>query len=170
MPDINPYLKHPPSKEPLDIPTNTNTASRNPTDRRIKHTKRMPLDIIPQSEHRWYRVTKIKQARSCHDRGKVDVSRYSGCNDKRCNPPDRNNHSIDDLPTFRGQEGSVEDIDQNVVVEHLDTNIRIQSGSDQPTQKGQDIPSSLPSVVRNPEIRRVECILSLILRSLARAV
>ena len=75
--------------------------------------------------------------------------------DDECNdPPNWHDDGIQDLSILRDQRRSVEYLHQDVVVEHFDTNVAIQTGCDQRCDQGDGIACGLPAVDRNTLIAR----------------
>lgn len=56
----------------------------------------------------------------------------------------------------------MEDLDENVVVEHLDANVAIESSCDQGRSHGETVSSCLEVVFADAQVRRVHDILALV--------
>ena len=108
-----------------------------------------PLDVEPQREERRKSVRQVEQHGGGDDGDEAEVVWNSTGDHERNGPPDRDDASVDDLSALRDEQRCLEDVDQDVVVEHLDANIPVETSSDESGDQGDHIAGSLPAVGTN---------------------
>lgn len=136
MPNVDDNLKDTSRPESSNVAIEASQTPRSPTHRRIECTHRVLLDVVSKCDPCWDCVGQIEEGRSRYDTDEIDVGRDCGGDDKRDTPPDRNNCGVKDLPSFRSDQRSIEDVDQDVIVENFDADVSVQRGGDQTAQEG----------------------------------
>jgi len=92
------------------------------------------------------RVGELQNANSSHNTSKTREVRNTSSNDERNRPVNRDQSSPEDLSRLRGQRWSVEHLDENVVVQDLDTDVAVQTSSDECRHHGEYVTSGLDIV------------------------
>ena len=104
------------------------------------------LHIVPHRKERRKRIRQIQQRRGGYDTDEAKVIWNRCRDDKGDSPPDGNDGGVENFAAMGNERRGTEDVHEDVVVEDLDTDVAIQSGSDEGGDEGDHVPDGLPAV------------------------
>ena len=107
---------------------------------------RVFLYIVRHGEEWGQRVGQIQQRRGGYDTDEAEVVWNRGCDDESDGPPDRDHDGVENFSATSDERRCVEQVHEDVVVENLDTDVAVQSGSNKGGDEGDHVADCLPAV------------------------
>ena len=104
------------------------------------------MHIVSHRKERRKRIGQIQQHRGGYDTDEAKVIWNRCRKDKGDSPPDGHDGGVVDFAAMGNERRCTEDVHEDVVVEDLDTDVAIQSGSDEGGDEGDHISGCLPAV------------------------
>lgn len=120
-----------------------------------------PLNVVAQGNERGQSVRQVEQRGGRDDGDEAKVVGNSRGDDEGNAPPDGHQRSVEELAGLGCKRRCLQDVHKNVVVEHLDTNVAVQTGGDQSGNQGQGVSNGLPGVGRDSLEAGVVAVLAL---------
>lgn len=139
VPDVLADLEGAAQEEAFDVAIDTGQATVGAANRGVEVAHGVSADVVAERDPRRDGVGQVKQGRSGDDRDEVGISRDGGGDDECNSPPDGHDCGVEDLASLGSHQWSVEDVDQHVVVEHLDANVSVQTRCDEAAQESEDV-------------------------------
>ena len=109
-------------------------------------SNRILLYIVPYREERRKRIRQVQQSRGGYNTDEAEVIRNRCRDDKSDGPPDGHDGGVKKLSAASDERRCLENVHEDVVVDNLDTNVTIQSSSDQGGDEGNHVADCLPAV------------------------
>ena len=97
----------------------------------LNFSVRIVLYIVPHRKDGRNRIRQVQQSRGGYDANEAEVIRDRRGDDEGDGPPDGHDGGVEDFPAAGDKRRCIEDVHENVVIHDFDTNITIQSGSDE---------------------------------------
>jgi len=119
------------------------------------------VHVEPKVQNRWEGVGKLQNAKRCYDARYVTELGDSTCDDECDRPIDESGYDPNVLAGLASQTREVEKILQDVDVDDFDTNITVQTSSDDSGAKGNHVGNGLPGEGRKTLVGRVDRVLPL---------
>ena len=108
--------------------------------------QRAPLDEIADGQGGREGVAELDDTEGGHDGDEAEKVGDGRSNDKGDGPVDRHDYGPENLAVLGGERGKVEEVHEDVVVEDLDADVAIQTGSNDSGDDGEHVAGRLPAV------------------------
>ena len=107
---------------------------------------RIILHIVSHRKERRKRVRQIQQRRGGNDTDEAEIIWNRCRDDKGDGPPDGHNGGVEDFAAAGDERRCIEEVHEDVIVENFDTDVAIQSSSDEGGNEGNHVSDCLPAV------------------------
>ena len=151
MPYIFGDLDRPTTHEPTHQTLHCRPVSYHLAGHRIESlaftfSHRIRLHVVSDRKERRKRIRQIQQERGGYDADEAKVVGDRRRDDKGDDPPDGYDGGVEYFAAAVDEGWRVEDVHEDVVVEHFDADVAVQSGGDEGGNEGDHVAGCLPAV------------------------